>query len=236
VRQFFVVLAILVVLVTGASAVARSEVFGLNTLRVSGAGSAFVTERALGLSPRTSLLLLSTSAVAAEAVALDPWARGATVQVTLPHDLTIRLVARVPVALLESQGTVWAVTAQGMILPATSDQRLALPYLTGVPAPGPAMHLDSDPTLLAGVAVASALPPGVVPQVSEIHALGGSGGESFELILMDGRPVVLGPPVLLVRKLSLLPVLLQRYPWPEFAGTGFDLRNPGRPSLYSIGR
>jgi hypothetical protein len=35
-------------------------------------------------------------------------------------------------------------------------------------------------------------------------------------------------------KLSLLPALLRRYPWPEYAGTGFDLRDPSRPSLYSL--
>lgn len=235
-RRFLLFLAILVALVTGASAVARSQVFGLRTLSVSGPGSAFVSERALGLSARTSLLLLSRGAVGDRAVTLDPWARAAEVTVTLPHDLGIRLVARVPVALVQSGGTVWAVTGAGMVLPATSAERRALPYLTGVPPPAVAMRLDTDPALLAAAQVAAALPASVVARVSEVHAVGGAGGESFELVLMDGRPVMLGPPVRLGQKLALLPTLLARYPWPEYAGTGFDLRDPSRPSLYSIGR
>lgn len=235
-RRFLVLLGILVVLVTGASAVARSQVFGLQSMSVSGPGSAFVSEHALALSARTSLLLLSAASVARRAVALDPWARDAQVRVHLPHDLTIRLVPRVPVALVESRGTVWAVTASGMILPATAAERGSLPYLTGVGAPTVAMRLDTAPALVEAAHVAAALPASVVADVSEVHAVGGAGGESFELILMDGRPVMLGPPVALADKLSLLPVLVRRYPWPEYAGTGFDLRDPSRPSLYSIGR
>jgi cell division septal protein FtsQ len=236
VRRLLAAFLIVVVLVTGAAAVARSQVFGLRTLSVEGPGSAFVTEQALALSARTSLLLLSPSAVAERAVTLDPWARAAEVRVTLPHDLSISLVPRVPVALVQSGGTVWAVTAGGMVLPATAAERRALPYLTGVPAPTVAMRVDTDLPLLSGAAVAAALPASVVADVSEVHAVAGAGGESFELVLMDGRPVMLGPPVELGQKLALLPVLLERYPWPEYAGTGFDLRDPMRPSLYSIGR
>lgn len=234
-RRFLALVGILVVLALGASALARSQVFGLRTLRVSGAGGAFVTERALGLTARTSLLLVSTSAIAAHAVALDPWARAAEVSVTLPHDLAIQLLPRVPVALVANRGTTWAVASGGMVLPATPAELRALPYLTGVGAPAEAMRADTAPGFLAAVSVAQALPSQVVTDVSEIHAVGGSGGESFELILMDGRPVMIGPPVALAAKLRLLPTLIQRYPWPEYAGIGFDLRDPSRPSLYSIG-
>lgn len=235
-RRLLVVVGILVVLAVGASTLARSSVFALRSLSVSGIGNAFVSERALGLSGRTSLLLLSRQAIARRAAAVDPWARTALVEVRLPHDLSVELVPRIPVALVSERGTVWAVTGAGMVLPATAAERAALPYLTGVAAPVEVMHIDTAPAFVMAAAVAKALPARVVSDVSEVHAIGGPGGETFELILMDGRPVMVGPPVDLEAKLSLLPALLRRYPWPEYAGIGFDLRDPSRPSLYSVGR
>jgi cell division septal protein FtsQ len=234
VRRAFVAVVLALLLVAGMAAVARSGAFALRRLAVSGPGSAFVTARALGVGARTSLLLLSVPAVAARAVAADPWARAARVRVLLPHTLEIALVPRVPVALVTGGGVVWAVTAAGMVLPATAAERLSLPYVTGVAAPLRAMVEDRGPAMLAALAVARALPAAARPDVSEVHAL--RGGQAFELVLMDGRPVLLGPATDLGDKLALLPALLARYPWPEYAGTGFDLRDPQRPALYSIGR
>lgn len=233
-RRLAALFAIVVLLCVGAVAVARSSVFALEDLTVTGAGNAFVTERVLGLSDRTSLLLVSRGAVAARAVAADPWARAAQVTVRLPHAMRIAMQPRVAVALAQSGAVAWALTRAGMVLPATAAERTDLPYVTGVTAPTVALAPDLDPAMSDALAVAAALPPAVRGQVSEIHAMGG--GQAFELVLMDGRPVLLGAAADLGRKLRLLPTLLVRYPWPEYAGTGFDLRDPNRPSLYSIGR
>jgi cell division septal protein FtsQ len=234
VRRAFAAVAILVVLAVGAVAVARSSVFALRRLVVSGPGSAFVTARSLLVGRRTSLLLVSTATLAARAVAVDPWARAARVTVVLPHTLEIALTPRVPVALVQSGAVVWAVTGAGMVLPASAEERDTLPFITGAGAPVAAMVEDRAPAMVGALAVARALPAATRPDVSEIHAI--AGGEAYELVLMDGRPVMLGPPSALGAKLSLLALLIARYPWPEYAGTGFDLRNPARPGLYSVGR
>jgi len=234
VRRALVLVILLVVLVVGAAGVARSSVFGLHTLVVTGPGGPFVTEQSLGVTRNTSLLLVSDRDLATRAVAADPWAASAQVRAVLPHELEIQLTGRTAVALVRDGAIVWSVDATGMVLPATAKERLSLPYLSGVPSPTASLVADTAPALLAAAGVAAALPASVRGQVSEVHAL--SGGQAFELILMDGRPVELGAPTALAAKLRLLPLLLARYPWPEYAGTGFDLRNPRRPSLYSVGR
>lgn len=233
-RRAILLFGIVLLLCVGAVALTRSSVFALKDLTVSGAGNAFVTERSLALSQKTSLLVVSKRAVAARAVAADPWARQAQVTVVLPHTMDIRMVPRVPVALAQSGTVAWAMTAAGMVLPATQAERQSLPYVTGVPAPSVSLIVDRNPAMLRALTVAKALPASARGQVSEVHAR--VGGQAYELVLMDGRPVQIGPAVDLGAKLRLLPVLLRRYPWPEYAGTGFDLRDPERPSLYSIGR
>lgn len=230
-------------LVLGAGALARSSLFSPERLEVRGPGAAQVTRRVLALGKGTSLLLVSTSGLQRRALAADPLAAGATVRVELPHTVIVTLAPRHAVALVEASspsdsGTVegfYAIDATGRVLPATHADLGQLPLMTGIaPAPDHLFSVLAGAALVTGLRVVEALPPSLLPDLSEVHVE--AGGDTAELILMDARPVLLGVPEHLREKLADLSVLLGKYPWPEYAGTGFDLRDPARPSLFTVGQ
>lgn len=239
-----VAFGILVALVLlGAGAVVRSPLFALRSLVVRGTGASRVTAHVLALSSRTSLLLVSPRALAARALAADPLAARAEVTVALPHTLRITLVPRRAVCLIpagsptapDSVEGMYGMDPSGRVLPADRAELTRLPVVTGLAAaPIQPFGTLGGPSVDTALAVVRALPAGLVGDVSEIHVE--AQGAAAELILMDAQPVLLGPPTDLAAKLAALPVLLRRYPWPEYAGTGFDLRDPGRPSLFTVGR
>jgi len=239
-----VALGILVALVLlGAGAVVRSPLFALRSLVVRGTGASRVTERVLALSPRTSLLLISPRALAARALAADPLAARADVTVSLPHTVRITLLPRravclVPAGSPTAPGSVegmYGLDPTGRVLPADRAELTSLPVVTGlVAAPDQPFGTLKGASVATALAVVQALPADLVGDVSEIHVQ--AGGAAAELILMDAQPVLLGAPTDLPAKLAALPTLLRRYPWPEYAGMGFDLRDPARPSLFTVGR
>ena len=242
-RKAAAILMAVAVLALGVGALARSSVFALRHLRIQGVGAARVTARALALTRRTSLFLISTRVLARRALKADPLAARAEVTITLPHTLTISLVPRQSVALVEAASVsdpgavegLYGIDATGRVLPLTRPDVASLPLLTG-PGPRPSYLFaeESGRWLTTGLAVVRALPRALRPDVSEIHV--GSTGDSAELVLMDSRPVLLGLPQHLSEKFADLSVLLDRYPWPEYAGTGFDLRDAARPSLFTVGK
>jgi cell division septal protein FtsQ len=222
----------LALLALGAGALVRSPLFAFRQLIVKGPGAARVTPRVLGLGPQTSLLLVAPAALARKALWADPWARAAQVEVRLPHAVSLILLPRQPVAVVAQGTRLYAVDGQGMVLPTTPAAARSLPFLGGLGKLIPGRLATSEPARQV-VAVARALPPSLRAQVSQVQALPGG---QVELVLMDGRPCLLGSASFLAQKLSDLQALLRRYPWPEYAGTGFDLRDPLRPTLYPAAR
>lgn len=242
-RRAAALLIAVALLALGLGALSRSSLFALERLQVRGLGASRVTARALALPRGTSLLLVSSKTLAKRALAADPWAATAVVAVSLPHTMSITLVARHAVALVEaasasdpgSRDGLYALDASGRVLPATAQEVRNLPLLTGLgERPSQPFVHEQGQALSSGMAVVHALPSGLLPDISEVHVE--STGDTVELVLMDARPVLLGLPTDLLEKLTDLTTLLRRYPWPEYAGTGFDLRDPGRPSLYTVGQ
>lgn len=236
-------LIVLAIVVLGAGALARSSLFSLRRLEVQGPGAAHVTRRVLALGKGTSLLLVSATALERRALAADPLAASAGVRVALPHTVLVTLAPRRAVALVEAlapsdPGSVeglYGIDRTGRVLPATPQELRHLPLVTGVgPAPDRPFAVLSGEAANTGLRVVSVLPRSLLPDLSEVHVE--RGGATVELVLMDARPVLLGFPQHLREKLADLAVLLGRYPWPEYAGTGFDLRDAARPSLFTVGQ
>jgi cell division septal protein FtsQ len=219
--------------VAGGAALLVSPLYRLRRLEVTGPGAARVTEAALGLTRRTSLLAIVPALMAARALAADPLARTAHAWLAYPHTLHVALTPRQPQCLILDAAApdgVWGADGSGMILPVTAGERHRLPFCTGAPAPTRDLERDPSARLAADLAALRALPASVRTQVSEVN----DGARGLTLVLLDGRPVRIGTAADLRAKEALLPDLLRRYPWPEYAGVGFDVRNPARPALYGV--
>jgi cell division septal protein FtsQ len=219
----------------GGVALLASPVYRLERVIVRGPGARWVTRGALGLGPRVSLPALGTSLdlIRRRVLAADPLARQVQLALRYPHTLEVRLLPRVAICLVfsqESPSGVWGVDPTGMLLPADQAAARRLPVCAGVGPVGPDLVRLKGPGLAADLRALEDLPPGLSGDVSEVDL----GPHGLDLTLMDGRPVHLGAPQELRAKEALLPSLLARYPWPEYAGVGFDLSNPSRPALYGL--
>lgn len=234
IRGFSVSLLTVAAIAVAAALLLASPLFQLRMVVVNGPGAKRVTWRALGVTRKTSLLAVVPQAMVDLALRADPLARRSVVTVAFPHALRIVLFPRTPICLVPGLGrgpSVLAVDRSAMVLPVSSALARSLPFCTGEPDVTRALYVDRAKALEADLRALEALPPSIVQAISEIHANGGS----EQLLLLDGRPVRLGPPTNLVAKESLLPHLLARYPWPEYAGIGFDLENARRPALFDVG-
>ena len=197
--------------------VAFSPLLGVRTVAVSGTRSLTVAQirSAAAVSHGSPLIRLDTAAIRARVEAL-PEVASASVTVTYPSTVRIRVVERVPVGYLANVGTGGSsfvlvdgsgaqyteVTAAPAGLP-----RFALPSGSGAQATGHAVAV-----------VAAALSKPTLAALAQISA---DTPDSISLILRDGRTVSWGSAERSQQKAALLPALLTQ------AGSHFDVSNPG---------
>lgn len=164
-RKVLVAVAVAVVVV-GAFAVTRSPALDVDQVAVAGAthsGAAAVRE-ASGIALGRPMISLSTDA-AVERVEALPWVDHATVQRSWPGTIRIRVVERVPVAIVGTGSDAVIVDADGRALGAADAEDL--PAVGGDPV---AVGERLDGPNRAVVAVLGGLPPALRAEVASGHA------------------------------------------------------------------
>jgi cell division protein FtsQ len=196
---------------------AFSPVLGVRTVTVTGTQSltAGQVRTAAAIRPGSPLIRLDTAAIRERVEAL-PEVASATVAVTYPSTVRIRVLERVPVGYLANVGAggssfvlVDGSGAQYTEVPAAPAglPRFTLPAGSGAQATGHAVAL-----------VAAALSK---PDLAALAQISADTPQSISLILRDGRTVSWGSADRSQQKAALLPALLTQ------AGSHFDVSNPG---------
>ncbi|MFB9383117.1 cell division protein FtsQ/DivIB, partial [Pseudonocardia petroleophila] len=136
-----------------------------------------------------------------------------------PHTVTIVIVERTAVAVVQTPQGPMPVDASGVVYPAPVPP--GLPQLT-FGAAGP-----DDPSTRAALDVLSALPEDVRGQVATVDAVIGGGVPQVTLGLSEDRQVRWGPAEESVRKASVLVALLTQ------PGRVYDVTSPALPTVRS---
>ncbi|MBM9477528.1 FtsQ-type POTRA domain-containing protein [Nakamurella flavida] len=204
-----------VVLIGGFVTVWWTPLLGLRTVQVSGVQDDVraQVQAAVDVTAGTPLARIDLDAVSAR-VADVPSVASVQVSRGWPHALDVQVVARVPVAVTQANGSWWLMDAAGD------------PYVPvdAAPAGLPVVELATpgagDPATVAALTVAQALPDGLRTQVAAVAAR-----TAFDvtLRLADGRTVVWGDAAdatQTARKIEVLPALLQQ------DGTVLDVSDP----------
>jgi cell division protein FtsQ len=211
----FLVLAV----IGGAAYVAyRTPVLGVHTVAVSAAAGEVPDEvrsevvAAAGVATDTPLLTVDLQSVR-QRVLRVPQVAAASVSRHWPHELSITVTQRVPVAATRANGALWLLDATGV------------PYLKLGTAAAPAglLTIDlatpraGDPATLAGLAVVGQLRAPIRNQVASVSA---PSPYRVVLTLRDGRTVVWGSPDDGAKKAQILPALLAQ------PGHTYDISDP----------
>ena len=158
---------------------------GVQEVRVTGVRAIAENDvrAAAGVDDGTSLAAVDTGAVAARVSGI-PGVADVEVSRSWPHTLDVAVVERMPVALVDAPDGARLVDATGVAYRAVPSQPPRLPKLA-LPRVAP-----GDPATAAALAVVAALPPDVRDQVDAVQV--GSGGNTLELALTNGRRVLWG--------------------------------------------
>lgn len=173
----------IVLLVGGSVAAAYSPLFAVERITVEGATSIdpAVIEAALSEQVGTPLALVDTSEVKAALLAF-PLIETYSLEARPPHDLTVRIVERTPIGVIESSAGYTLVDAAGVALSTTTDP----------PAGQPVVEIkggvDSTAFRSAGLVV-RALPAEIRAALTEVRA---STADDVTLTLSTGLTVVWG--------------------------------------------
>ncbi|MBC7106852.1 MAG: FtsQ-type POTRA domain-containing protein, partial [Firmicutes bacterium] len=133
-----------------------------------------------------------------------PMLKDAEVYRSLPSTVVIRVVERVPVALVPVAGGFAEVDGDGVFLRRGSVGASGLPVLTGVRVAAAQLGRPIEGSGLAeGLSVLRGLGPALAVELSEIHV-----GREVLLYTLDGIEVRLGPAENLEAKARVLPGLL----------------------------
>ncbi len=212
-----VVAAVVVVLAAGGGYVVWfTSVLGLSNVAVTTADGPVdptlqaAVEGVIGIDPGAPLIGIDLDAVR-QRVGTVPGVAAATVGRQWPHTLQVTVVPRVPVAVVAANSALYLVDATG------------LPYetVTGGPAglvtlrlatPGP-----NDPSTLAAVTVAQAIPADLVASVTSVTAVT---PYDITVQLTGDRTVIWGDTSDTARKAQILPAVL------GLSGTTFDISDP----------
>ena len=226
-RRYLLVGVVIVLLASGGFALVHSSVLGARHVEVSGLGhtSYSAVVKAAGLEGAPPLIDLSTSVIAERVEAL-PWIDTASVSLSWPTTVHIRLVERTPVAFIRSGSGSWALLdPSGRVLQDVSVKPSRLPFLESSAAASAPGHRSSA-TLSTLAHVASAMPQSMVREISDVrwgHVQG------VVADLSSRRVAILGTPALLHDKFVALATVLAHG---DLSGIRtIDLRVPSAPLL-----
>lgn len=193
-------------------AVLFTSVLGVRSVRVTGAHgvSAGAIEQVAAVVAGTPLARVDTAAVAAR-VGQIPQLETVSVGRALPGTVTVTVVERRPVAVVDADGGRWLVDRHGVLFDQVTEVPAGLPPLQ-LKSPGP-----GDAATVAAVTVLGSLPDTLAGQVSLVAA---KTADSVVLTLADGRTVVWGGAADSATKARVLAGLIGR------PGTTFDISSP----------
>lgn len=156
----------------------------------------------------------------------DPRIGAARVRRIPPGRLVLEIEERTAVAIVPYTDGFLFVDGAGRLLAADRRSRPGLPVVTGVPLERIGMHLPPPEGLAIAADVASRLPPGLQGNVAEIYV-----GDPSDVLLLtrDGKPIFLGEPVDIERKLLITESLLTQEAGRSAAAV--DVRVPTVPTL-----
>jgi cell division protein FtsQ len=164
------------------------------------------------------LIAVDTDAVAARVAAL-PAVAAVDVGRDWPHTVSVHVVQRRPVAVVQTSHGPGLVDAAGAVFPG--------PAVAGLPGLAVATPGPADPATLAAVAVLAALPPQVRDQVLTVTAAAGPGGGPGQVTLgLSGqREVRWGSAERSADKAAVLGPLLTQ------PGRLYDVTSPDLPTI-----
>jgi cell division protein FtsQ len=194
---------LLAVVAVTAWVVLASPLLAVRTVRVDGAGTLTAEQvtKVAGVAPGTPLLRVDTGG-AADRVARLPQVRSVEVTRGWPHTVVVTLVERVPVAVVDREGTRWLVDRDGVLFDTV---RGDVPDgVVPLDVPGPDRD---DPAMKAALGALVALPRDVRDQVTGAEA---STPDDVTLTLTDGRTVLWGSAAETPRKARVLAALLDQ--------------------------
>jgi len=159
----------------------------------------------------------------------DPRIGAARVRRIPPGRLVLEIEERLPVAMVPYADGFLFIDSEGKLLAADRRSRPGLPAVTGVPLERIGRHLPPPEGLVIAADVASRLPAGLLGNVAEIHV-----GDPNDVLVLtrDGKPIFLGEPVDVERKLLIAESLLAQEAGRSAAAV--DVRVPTVPTLRGL--
>jgi cell division protein FtsQ len=212
-RLFLALGAALLVVVLAVWLVAFSPAFAARSVTIKGTLVRLnVTQlkTAADVPIGTPLVRLDTAVVRARVAAI-PEVASASVSVSYPSTVTIKVVERVTVGYLSVAGGYALVDKTGLQFVTTADKPSNLPHFDLAPG------ADPRPSIAASAQVAAALPTDILGQLDSISA---GSSSAVSLVLRDGRIVRWGSPDRNAEKAQLLIPLLKQ------PGNTFDISDP----------
>lgn len=198
-RRWVLIPLVAVVVSAGAIGFTRSSYFAAHDVRVSGLArlSRDRVLRESGVTSATNVFALDTSAVEST-LERDPWIAHATVTKDLPGTVSIDVVERVAVGVVQRGGVVFLVSDGGTSLGVTNHTP-RLPLLVQA-TPGP-----SSPSMAGPASAVAAMSQALRAKVATV-SFDEDGG--LALTLRSGVQVRYGPPTDLEAKAAALDIML----------------------------
>lgn len=222
-----------------ASALARSPLFAIDTVRVDGVDGPLAQEvRAAAAVPEGRNLLEANLAAAERRVAALPWVATASVDQQPPSSVVISVVEREAAATLRTDRAAWLLDADGRLI--AGGVREEIPQVV---APDPRLPPVGQPVDDGGVVAAldtiALLDPSVAglalryttegDQVTAVLDVDGLLPDQDELAVVLGSPQRLADKAVVIR--SMLDVIADRQAEGEGGAVVLDVRAPEHPVL-----
>lgn len=184
-RRWLVSVALLLGVVVGLAALARSPLVGVTEVRVVGVTDerAAAVRAATGIETGDNLLGADVEEAASE-VARLPWVADAEVGRQLPAVIEVQVVPREAVAVVRLAESSWMVDADGVVLGGGAPEGLVRVDAPDAEVPGPGREVE-DPAVLAALAFHAGLPEDFAPIVRRYEAPS-PGGLRMEVEAGDG--------------------------------------------------
>lgn len=216
VRRWLAVVVVVAVVAAAVWMVFFSRVLDVRRVEVSGNGGLRVTQirSAAAVPMGDPLARVDLGAVRARVERLAP-VRSARVSRSWPHQISISLTLRVPVAVIERSGRLRSFDDQGVLFGSYAQRPAHLPLVTSEATTG------AD-VLAEGAKVLGALSPGLLGRIDHLDV---ASIDQITLTLKDKRTVTWGSAADSARKAEVLVALL-RHP-----GRSYDVSVAARPTI-----
>jgi len=197
------IVAAIALVIGGCAAIYNSSLFKVTSVEVAGVSHVSQSAiRALAKVPADATLIRFPADAVAQRVAADPWVASVTVSRVFPSGMRIRVIERVPAAIVDAGTALWLIDASGMVIAKPSTGATAtLPLVRDVPGLDlkAGRRTVSEP-LLNAVAVLAGIGKELAQTVVTVSAPSVDGAT---LITKDHVEVVIGEAVELTTKTTL---------------------------------